>query len=156
NPLGNRFNGPDRGAWYAAFELETAETEVAFHKTVQLAEVGRFRDDVTYDDYLADFSAEFCDLRSVREEFADCLDPGSYIASQKLAARMLASGAIGVVYPSVRRREGTCLACFRPAVVGNLRKGGTYRFRWTGQPQPTIEQVRSPRAKTRGPRLRSG
>ena len=62
HPLGSRFNGPDRGAWYAEFETKTAQAEVAFHKTVQLAEVGRFEDDVTFDDYLADFSGEFHDL----------------------------------------------------------------------------------------------
>ncbi|MEZ5283914.1 MAG: RES family NAD+ phosphorylase [Vicinamibacterales bacterium] len=59
HPLGSRFNGPDRGAWYAAFEVTTAQAEVGFHKTVQLAEVGRFEDSVTYDDYLADLRAPF-------------------------------------------------------------------------------------------------
>ncbi|MGH6943631.1 MAG: RES family NAD+ phosphorylase, partial [Geminicoccaceae bacterium] len=28
HPEGGRFNGPDRGAWYASFELETAQAEV--------------------------------------------------------------------------------------------------------------------------------
>ena len=37
HPLGSRFNGPDRGAWYAGFALETSQAEVAFHKRVQLA-----------------------------------------------------------------------------------------------------------------------
>lgn len=141
NPLGNRFNGPERGAWYAAFEVETAQTEVAFHKTVQLAEIGRFNDDVTYDDYLADFSAEFYDLRSAPKAFANCLDPGSYVASQKLADRLLRSGALGVIFPSVRRPGGTCLACFQPAIVGNVRKSSTYRFSWDGQPEPRVLQL---------------
>ena len=57
HPLGSRFNGPNRGAWYAAFEVETSQVEVGFHKSVQLAEIGRFEDTVTYDDYMADFSA---------------------------------------------------------------------------------------------------
>ncbi|MBI2150753.1 MAG: RES family NAD+ phosphorylase [Acidobacteria bacterium] len=30
HPAGSRFNAPERGAWYAAFELETAEAEVAY------------------------------------------------------------------------------------------------------------------------------
>src|SRR5262249_50877548 len=34
HPLGSRFNGADRGAWYAAFLLSTAQAEVAFHKTL--------------------------------------------------------------------------------------------------------------------------
>jgi RES domain len=36
HPLGSRFNGPDRGAWYACFELETSQAEVAFHKSVEM------------------------------------------------------------------------------------------------------------------------
>jgi hypothetical protein len=48
------------------------------------------------------------------------------------------NGALGVVYPSVRRRGGTCLACFRPALVANVRKGATYRFVWQGRPRPAI------------------
>jgi RES domain-containing protein len=141
HPLGSRFNGPDRGAWYAAFETRTAQAEVAFHKTVQLAEIGRFDDDVTFDDYLADFSGEFHDLRGP-DDWADCLDPDTYVQSQALAERLLDGGSLGIVYPSVRRAGGTCLACFRPALVMNVRKGTTYRFRWGGQPTPTIATVK--------------
>lgn len=140
HPLGGRFNGPDRGVWYAAFEIKTAIAEVAFHKTVQLAEIGRFADDVTLDDYLADFSAAFHDLRA-NTDFAACLDPDSYVQSQALAEILLEAGSLGVVYPSVRRAGGTCLACFRPALVMNVRKGTTYRFRWTGNATPAIDPV---------------
>ncbi len=141
HPLGSRFNGPDRGAWYAGFELRTSQAEVAFHKTVQLAEIGRFEDEVTFDDYLADFSGEFHDLRDATE-FADCLDPDNYTTSQALAERLLEAGSLGTVYPSVRRAGGTCLACFRPALVMNVRKGTTYQFRWSGRPTPAINTVR--------------
>ena len=137
HPLGSRFSGPERGAWYAAFEIETAQTEIAFHKTLQLAEIGRFEDDVTVDDYLADFSGEFHDLR--HDDFSEVLDPESYVQSQALAERLVEAGALGVVYPSVRRDGGTCLACFRPALVMNVRKGATYRLRWGGGPIPEID-----------------
>lgn len=138
NPLGARFNGPDRGAWYAAFDLDTSQAEVAFHKSVQLAEIGRFDDSVTYDDYLADFSASFHDLRGARPAFRKFLAPESYVASQELSERLLAEGSLGVVYPSVRHPGGTCVACFRPALVGNVRRARTYRFTWTGTAVPRI------------------
>lgn len=140
HPLGSRFNGPERGAWYASFALGTAQAEVAFHKTIQLQEVGVLTDQVTYDDYLADISAEFHDLRGA-VRFADCLAPNSYVASQALAERLLTAGSLGVVYPSVRDADGTCLACFQPAVVGNVRKDATYRFTWNGSPEPHIAQL---------------
>jgi len=138
HPLGSRFNGPDRGAWYAGFELKTAQAEVAFHKSVQLAEVGRFEDEVTFDDYQADFSGEFHDLRE-EPSLAGCLHPASYVESQALAERLLEAGSLGIVYPSVRNEGGTCIVCFRPALVAHVRKGKTYRFRWRGEPTPTID-----------------
>ena len=141
HPLGSRFNGPGRGAWYAAFEVRTAQQEVAFHKSVQLAEIGRFDDVVTYDDYLADFSATFHDLRG-RRSGRGSLDPGSYVESQRLASELLARDSLGVVYPSVRAAGGTCLACFRPAVVSNVRRAKTYRFTWSGFPEPVITAAR--------------
>jgi hypothetical protein len=149
HPLGSRFNGPNRGAWYGGFSLETSQTEVGFHKTVQLAEIGRFDDTVTYDDYIADFSASFHDLRSAfaRGAAADksassrmraYLDPGSYVESQALAEALLDAESLGVIYPSVRHTGGTCVACFRPALVTNVRRGKTYRFTWDGGPEPVI------------------
>jgi RES domain len=70
------------------------------------------------------------------------LDPDSYVQSQALAERLLGAGSLGIVYPSVRRPRGTCLACFRPALVVNVRKGTTYRFRWSGDRIPTIDPVK--------------
>jgi RES domain-containing protein len=140
HPLGSRFNGPDRGAWYAAFEVVTAQAEVAFHKSVELAEVGWFEEEITYDDYLADFSADFHDLRA-DARLKSCLAPANYVASQDLAQRLLDSGSLGVVYPSVRRSGGTCVACFRPALVMNVRKGRTYRCVWTGNAEPKISAL---------------
>ena len=136
HPVGSRFNDPDRGAWYAAFEIETAQAEVAFHKWIELVEVNWLEENVTYDDYLADFSAEFHDIRD--DEFSDCVAPDSYVASQNLAQRLLDAGSLGIVYQSVRRKRGTCLACFRPALVMNVRKGDTYRFIWSGKPNPEV------------------
>lgn len=141
HPLGARFNGPDRGAWYSGFELATSQHEVAFHKSVQLAEIGRFEDSVTYDDYLADVSASMHDLRRARG-FRACLDPRSYVRSQALAERLLEAGSLGVIYPSVRHNGGTCVVCFRPALVMNVRRDRTYRFIWQGTPEPAISVER--------------
>jgi hypothetical protein len=125
HPLGSRFNGPGRGAWYAAFELDTARAEVTFHKREELREIGWTDPETfTYDDYLADFRADFHDIRG-DVSYAACIDPKSHAASQRLAASLLAAGSSGVIYASPRRARGTCLACFRPALVTNVRKGET-------------------------------
>lgn len=137
-PEGSRFNDGERGAWYCAFAPDTALSEVIFHKTVEYAEINRFDDSVTYQSLLADFNAGFHDLRGL-DAYRACLDPDSYIASQALAAELLECGSMGIIYPSVRHPGGTNLACFRPALVGNVRKAQTYRLTWTGSPQPAVE-----------------
>jgi hypothetical protein len=140
HPFGARFSSPERGAWYAAFELETAQAEVAFHKSIELAEIGQWHEAVSYDDYLADFSTPLHDLRDDAPS-ADCLSPDSYVVSQELAERLLAAGSGGVVYPSVRRAGGTCVACFRPALVGHVRRDASWRFTWSGTDTPSVEPV---------------
>ena len=195
NPLGARFSSAGRGAWYASFELSTSKAEVLFHKLIEYEEIDwREREEVQYDDYLADFTGTFHDLRSkaVRQllapdagtlklqaslasqfedegdeqvhgdafvdeaanaeparivestgepiqsaetddPFQDCLSGNSYLASQALAEALLDGGSLGLVYPSVRKAGGTCIACFRPSVVANVRKSHRYRLTWSPQ-----------------------
>ena len=83
-------------------------------------------------------SAEVFTICGEGSEFKSALDPESYIASQELAEQLLEAGSLGVVYRSVRRTGGTCLACFRPALVGNVRKDKRYRFTWAGKTMPEI------------------
>ena len=123
HPLGRRFDIAGRGAWYASFEMQTAQKEVAFHRAAELKEIGWKAEEVSpYIDYLADFRYEFHDIRE-DAKFTDCLDPNSYAASQALGLQLLTSGSAGIVYPSVRHKHGVCIACFRPPLVLNVREG---------------------------------
>ena len=132
SPYGGRFHKPQRGAWYAAFDLETAIAEVSFHKRRFLQEAQISGEHFfEYVDFLADFSGEFHHLDT--HEFESCLQPGPvpqcYAAPQELAASLLYAGSNGIVYPSVRRSPGTCLACFRPALLFHVRRSRSYSLR---------------------------
>lgn len=142
-PEGSRFNDGERGAWYCAFDIETALAEIIFHKNVEYQEIGRFEDSVLYQNLLADFNSSFHDLRprQTAKAFSACLDPASYIPSQQLAAELLEAGSMGILYPSVRHPEGVNLACFRPALVGNVRRETSYRLTWSGSPEPEIARL---------------
>lgn len=148
SPFGGRFNTSERGAWYAGTERETAITEIAFHKLRELEEVSWSEEEIsTCDDYLADFHAEFESLFGMRrQDFADCLKPGPipecYAKSQRLASELLAQGANGIIYPSVRRSGGTCVACFRPALVYHVRRGARLEFRLRAGRRFTASEVR--------------
>jgi len=131
-PYGGRFNSSERGAWYAGVELETSLAEVAFHKLRQLEEIAwEDEEAATYDDYLADFSAEFVVLSAGKDAAWLKPDPvpACYAEPQGFAARLLQEGANGIVYPSVRRHDGTCVACFRPALVYHVRQASRLELR---------------------------
>lgn len=137
-PEGSRFNDGERGAWYCAFDIKTALEEIIFHKTIEYTEINRFDDSVMYQEFLADFNASFHDLRR-DSKYEDCLDPSSYLNSQDLAIRLLTTDSLGLIYPSVRHSGGTNLVCFRPALVGNVRKGKVVNLTWSGQPRPAVQ-----------------
>lgn len=143
SPNGARFNGPDRGAWYAADRLETSVAEVSYHKAKRLADIivpetttGVPESDAsTYDDWLADFHGEFHALEPAAD-YATCLAPepvpACYGESQKLAQQLLKEKSNGILYPSVRKKGGRCLVCFRPALVYRPRRAKRYllSFHW--------------------------
>jgi hypothetical protein len=145
-PSGSRFNDSTRGAWYAAAELETSLDEVGYHKAKRLAEIvvpgspGGVpeAESSTYDDWLADFHGKFHSLEPAAD-YAEYLAaepvPECYLPSQILARALLKSQSNGVLYPSVRRKEAICLACFRPALVYQPRRDRRYEisFRWEGE-----------------------
>jgi hypothetical protein len=130
-PYGGRFHSPQRGVWYAGFEIETSVAEVAFHKRRFLAD-GRIEGQHAFDyiAFLADFSGWFHTLETSERE--SCLQPDPipqcYSASQALANKLLFEGSNGIVYPSVRRPSGTCIACFRPALIFHPRRGRQFRL----------------------------
>ena len=123
---GGRFHSSQRGAWYGGVELETSVAEVAFHKR-RFLEDARLTGQYTFDyrDFLADFSGQFHYLDS--NESQSYLQPDHW-ASQALANALLHAGSNGIVYPSVRHASGTCIACFRPALVFHPRRGQGYRI----------------------------
>jgi hypothetical protein len=133
-PNGGRFSTARRGAWYAGLDLETAVAEVAFHRRRFMRNVrhAKFHGRQTFDyaDFLADFRGQFHHLDPQEEQ--SCLQPGPipgcYGAPQMLAQTLLFAGALGIVYRSVRHPAGTCLACFRPALVSYPRRGARYRI----------------------------
>jgi len=83
SPDGGRFNSPTRGAWYASFDRATSLAEIAFHKLRALEEIDWPHEETsTSDDYLADITSPFHDLRNAPSQSAapaegDVRQPGS-------------------------------------------------------------------------------
>ncbi len=140
SPFGSRFNDASRGAWYAFESLETSLAEATCQRARNLADMvvpelpGQQPDEEIseYDDWQADFHSTFHVLHPV-EDFAECLRgepvPACYTASQQLARQLMNQQSNGILYPSVRQKDGICLACFRPPLVCAPRLAARYEVR---------------------------
>ncbi len=138
----NRFNGPSRGAWYAALEVETCLGEVAFHMADFLGRTGDYRAVVDYVEMHASLAGEFVDLRGEIDH--PCLDPDpalAYPAGNALADAARLQGLNGLIYPSVRHAGGVCFAALWPHAVQSVAPGDHWRLTWTGVAEPSVERV---------------
>lgn len=138
----NRFNGPARGAWYAALDVGTCLAEVGFHMTRFLADSGISKTAIDYAELHASFAGEFLDLRGAPGHPA--LNPDQelgYPEGNRLADAALAQGLNGILYPSVRHAGGTCIAALVPHAVQSVAQGDMWRLTWAGMPEPEAERI---------------
>jgi len=63
---------------------------------------------------------------------------GSPRLPKGLARELLTSGSAGIVYPSARHADGTCLVCFRPALVTNVRQDRTVTLTFRDANSPPV------------------
>ena len=135
-----RFSPADRGAWYAALAVATCIAEVGFHLTRALADTGDFHAVVEYGEMLASMAGLFVDLRQAPAHAS--LDPhpaAGYPAGNAVAAAARAAGYNGIIYPSVRHPDGTCIVALWPNVVQSVVQGGVHRLIWSGTPDFSVE-----------------
>ena len=141
---GSRFNDKRRGAWYASVEPETAIAEVAYHRHRFLRERSNRRTiEFPYQEFLADFYGQYVSLTPHEETvylqpapIPDCYAPG-----QAFARMILELGRNGIVYRSVRHAGGTCIVCFRPALVFHPRRGSRLRLTVHGDSPALLFEV---------------
>lgn len=139
---GNRFNSDTRGAWYCAWNVMTSVAEVAFHRTRELGYVGIYEDEARYVELLADFNDTFDDLTDEPAHPALNPDPEiGYPEGQNLAEERRRTGAIGLIYPSVRAPGENCLVCFVPQAIRGVRPGASWDLTWNGTPDYSLVAV---------------
>jgi hypothetical protein len=92
--------------------------------THHFSEVSSFEGAAEYAELFADFIGAFVDLRGA--DGAECLDPNprvGYPAGNLMAEEAMAADLNGIIYPSVRRPGGTCLAALWPHAVQKCDSG---------------------------------
>jgi RES domain-containing protein len=129
-----RFNDDTFGAFYAAESRSTAIAETQFHYARFLHDAGEGHTLLGLRLLLASLTADPLDIRgrgAANPELYDP-DPSRYAVAQAWGAHHRASGADGVVYDSVRRAGGACVALFRPRCITECTQGEQLAYEWDG------------------------
>jgi RES domain-containing protein len=138
----NRFNGPGRGAWYAALDVETCLAEVAYHMAEFLRRAGSYIATVDYVEMHASLAGEYLDLREAPGHRSLDPDPAiGYPSGNALAEDALSRGLNGIIYPSARHAGGTCFVALTPHAVQSVAMGSLHRLTFSGSPTPTVSRI---------------
>lgn len=129
----SRFTNGDFGIYYAARDLETAIRETVFHRERFLAATAQAPCEIEMRVHKGTTLKPMVDVRG--PAFAHLLnpDPAQYAPSQQFGAQIRASGAWGILYPSVRQQGGECIAALRPPAVSLPVQSKLLAYHWNGK-----------------------
>lgn len=130
HPDGGRFSTAKFGAYYAARELPTAIAETVYHRERFLRASNEPPIDLQMRSYQGNVRADLHDVRG--GDWPRLHDPHSYAISQAFATRLREKGSEGIVFDSVRKPGGQCVALFYPDLIGPVKQGPHLLYRWDG------------------------
>lgn len=130
HPDGGRFSTAKFGAYYAARELPTAIAETVYHRERFLRASNEPPIDLQMRSYQGNVRADLHDVRG--GDWRRLHDPHSYAISQAFATRLRDKGSEGIVFDSVRKPGGQCVALFYPDLIGPVKQGPHLLYRWDG------------------------
>lgn len=148
--VASRFGDGSVRVWYGALEEDTALAETCWHQLQQLRAVEGVDAPVTRHRavYRVQARGLFLELRGKERDHPELLDD-DYAATQAIARHAAAQGLPGLLYPSARWPDGSCLAAFRadPLSAPTLLYYLTYRIDTVAN-EVRIERTPGKRART--------
>jgi hypothetical protein len=129
NPEGSRFSDGTYGVFYAAKEVETALRETVHHTARFLTRTREPPTRVEMRCYVTRIAARFHDIRGSHPKLHD---PDDYTASQAFGRALRSENSDGIVYDSVRRAGGQCVAVFWPDRAGRCTQSRHFAYCWDG------------------------
>jgi len=130
----SRFSNGTFGVLYAGDRFEVALFETIFHHgrfMVRTNEPAGWSSQ--FREIVLNVSGRLHDLRGRNATHAAALDPNDYRESQAFGAQLRASGADGVVYPSIRFEQGECVGLLYPDLASAPVQGRHFDYHWNGE-----------------------
>lgn len=141
---GGRFTDGRLGAWYAAFDVETAIAETLYHSTRRLRlSDGAFPSNIQMRELVAGIDCDLVDIRNEQKNRPDLYDPEDYQPGQTFGTGLRwpaeGRGENGIAYDSVRHSSGTNVCIFRPSlIILPVNQADHYEYRWDASGQANV------------------
>lgn len=118
--VASRYGDGTVRVWYGALDEATSLAETCWHQLRQLQAVDGIDAPVTRHRAMYRVRARglFLELRGKEQHHPQLFDE-DYAATQAIGKHASAQGLPGLLYPSARWRDGSCLAAFRAEVLGD-------------------------------------
>ena len=128
----SRFSDGSYGVYYAASSLETAIKETVYHRERFYKASNEKTCSISMREYTAKIQKPLVDISS--NEYNDLLnpDPNFYKVSQDFGKKIRNEKHWGLFYPSIRNKNGLCMAIFRPPALTIPTQGCHLRYIWDG------------------------
>ncbi len=128
----SRFSDGRYGVYYAGRDERTAIAETVFHTERRLRDTDEPPIELDMRSHVGTVEAPLEDIRGPR--YAHLRDPDirTWATCQRFGASRRGAGAAGLLYRSVRRAGGECIAAFRPRAVSLPVQGRRLRYCWDG------------------------
>jgi len=142
--VGGRFTDGRLGAWYAAFDVCTAIAETVYHSTRRLRlSAGAFPSNIQMRELIAGIDCALVDLRGQQQSRRELYHPNDYTASRAFGVALrwpaAGEGENGLIYDSVRRRDGVNVCIYRPSLIQlPVTQGDHYEYRWDAAGQANV------------------
>jgi hypothetical protein len=137
----SRFSDGTAGTYYAARDADTAISETRYHAEQYLRGTAPCVTEKTLIE--ADLDGTFLDVREPHPAPGNIYDPADYTAGQALGSVVRKLQGYGILYDSVRHREGECVAVMRPSVLHQATAVQTLQYVWDGSRVADVRQGRS-------------
>ena len=129
----SRFSDGTYGVYYAADSIKTAIKETLFHRERFYRASNEAACSITMREYVTNVVQPL--IKLTPEHHPECFnpDPKYYSGSQKMGLELRRKNEWGIYYPSMRDKEGGCVAILRPkALRYPVAQGAHFKYMWDG------------------------
>lgn len=143
HPGSSRFSDGSFGIYYAGDSLETAIAETKFHRERFLSASNEPPCLIQMREYLAYVNKKLVNVSGKKYQSLLSPDINLYSQSQQFGQELKQNNEWGILYPSVRKTHGQCLAILRPPALTLPVQGCHLNYVWNGSSIEEITQAKS-------------